>query len=64
MKCDKVQTLNSASDVQSVKNHILEISRQYVDIVVENNKKFKDKQVEINFLKSLGPEDTKDEKYK
>lgn len=64
MQCEKVHTLKSASDVQQVKNHILKISKEYCDKVLENKDKFKGKEVEINFLKTLGQHDTRDEKYK
>jgi hypothetical protein len=31
--------------------------------VLENGEKFKGKKVEVNFLKTLGPNDTDNEKY-
>jgi hypothetical protein len=42
----------------------MEIGKQYLNTVLENKSKFNGKEVEINFLKSLGEHDTKDEKYK
>ena len=64
IKQEKVPTLKSASDIPQVKSHILKIGKAYCDSVLENKSKFKGKEVEINFLKTLGEHDTKDAKYK
>ena len=42
----------------------MKIGQKYCDKVMENKSKFKGKLVEINFLKTLGEHDTKDDKYK